>query len=708
MNRRYTAPRGRLAAALLLAACAATSATASTAAASAETESSETTQQLKPIVVEGETDSQREDLKADSVTNLYRVEASARFGTEVFTEKDIKALHPDNVFDLLDKAAGVNLIYQGRRSPYIVEDRGGGTFTYIIDGAVLPPSSNRILYKFPIAAIEEMQIVRGSTSLTLGPSIPIGASNSGSGLNTGFIIIRTKQPKKTEAVLTASAEKANGGHPVETNESVYAGTRFGEGDKGKDKSGADAGPIKGYLAGLAAKMDRPSQDDWYDGRSNEGGMGSAGFALGKLNVNMMAYKDSGTLEMQRGITAAGALMSDKWWYDPLETTLYTTDMALQWTPNQTTLFNLYKTQYEQTEHNESFTTSASTLREFEEETSGFGLRHNARFGDTLVQVGGQASSSNGFGPNLSTAYNRYDTTITGWSGSVEQKLFNEKLVLDGGYRQDTKHIDNSSTKAAADKANNDVDMDPAKVYALGSRWRITDMVALSGRYYHGDQGTSGDFDMKPLPKTGPLNPERQERIEVGLEAEVKPWFQPGLTWFDIDTENAKTASNTTYVANGATYYYYTQSDELRRGLELLIKGTIAENTTYKLSWTRMLDGETTSNGVTTDALGVTTPENLFGLTLSHRWDPYRFNLSIKQVDQWTNTGSPMGVSTVDGIGDYTRVDANIQRDFQISETLLTATLFGRNLGDDNYSSRYVTGYYPDRGRTVGLELSWAF
>ncbi len=686
---------GRIAAVLLLTTCTA-------AVATPEPEQAETIQQeLKSIVVEGEADNQRQDLKADSTTNMYRVEASARFGTEVFTEKDIKALHPGNIFDLLDKATGINLIYQGRRSPFIIEERGGGTFTYIIDGAVLPPSANRILYKFPVAAIEEMQIVRGATSLTLGPSIPIGASNSGSGLNTGFIIIRTKQPKKTEAVLTASAEKANGGHPVETSESLYAGTRLGNGDKGEGE-----GAIKGYLAALAAKMDRPSQDSWFDGRSSEGGMGSAGLTLGKLDVNMMAYKDSGTLEMQRGITAAGALMSDKWYYDPLETTLYTSDLGLRWTPNQTTLFNLFQVRYDQTEHNESFTTSAATLREFEEETSGFGLRHNARFGDTLLQLGGQVSNSNGFGPNLSTAYNRYDTTIAGWSASVEQKLFQERLVLDGGYRQDTKHIDNSSTKATADAANNDVDLDPAKVYALGSRWRITDSYTLSGRYYHGDQGTSGDVAMRS--QTGVLHPERQERIEIGLEAEITPWFQPGLTWFDIDTENAKTASTTTYVANGATSYYYTESDELRRGLELIIKGTIAQNTTYKLSWTRMLDGETTKSGVTTDALGVATPENIFGIILGHQWRAYRANLSVKQVDQWTSTSSPMGVSTVDGIGDYTRIDANIQRDFQISDTLLTATLFGRNLGDENYSSRYVTGYYPDRGRTIGLELSWAF
>lgn len=669
--------------------------------AAADSEQVDTTQQLKPIVVEETSDSQREDLKADSSTNLYRVEASGRFGTEVFTEKDIKALHPDNVFDLLDKAAGVNLIYQGRRSPYIVEERGGGTFTYIIDGAVLPPSANRILYKFPVAAIEEMQIVRGSTALTLGPSIPIGASNSGSGLNTGFIIIRTKQPKKTEAVVTASAEKAIGGHPVETNESAYVGARFG-----KAEQGGESGPAQGYLGGLFTKMDRPSQDTWYDGRENEGGMASGGFSFGKFNVNMMAYKDSGMLEMQRGIGSDGSLMNEKWWYDPLKTTLYTSDMAMQWTANQTTLFNVFKTDYDQTEHNGSFTSAVTSMREYAEEGSGFGLRHNARFGNTLLQAGWQSSDSSGFGPNLSSAYNRYDTSINGWSTSVEQKLFSDRLIFDAGYRQDTKHIDNSSTSAARDGANNDVDMAPAEIYALGSRFAINEMFALSGRYYHGDQGTSEDFDMRS--QRGTLHPERQERIEVALEAKITPWLQPTLTWFDIDTENAKSASNATYVANGATYYYYTESDELRRGLELMLKGTLFENTTYKFSWTRMLDAQTTANGITTDALGLTTPENLFGLTLSHTWQPYRFNLAIKQVDKWTNTSSPMGVSTVDGIGDYTRIDANIQRDFQLSNTVLTATLFGRNLGDENYSSRYVTGYYPDRGRTVGLELSWAF
>ena len=689
----HTITAGTLAAVLVLA--------ASTGVRADETLHAETSQQLKAIVVEDSSESQRQDLKPDSTTNLYRVESSARFGTEVFTEKDIKALKPANLFDLLDKAAGINLIYQGRRSPYIVEERGGGSFTYIIDGAVLPASANRMLYKFPIAAIEEMQVVRGSTALTLGPSIPIGSSNSGSGLNTGFIIIRTKQPQKTEGVVTASAEKAQGGHPIETNESIYVGTRFGEA-----KEGGTPSPVQGYLAGLATKMDRPSQDSWFDGRSNEGGMASAGFTYGKFNINMLAYKDSGTLEMQRGIGTDGSLMAQKWWYDPLETTLYTSDMAMQWTPNQTTLFNMFKTEYEQTEQNGTFTSSVTSLREFSEETSGFGLRHNARFDNTLLQAGWQMSNNKGFGPNLSSAYNRYDTTINGWSASVEQRLFSDRLVLDAGYRQDSKHIDYSSRTAAANSANNDVDLAPAKIYALGARYAINDALALNGRYYLGDQGTSDDFAMRSL--SGDLHAERQERIEVALEATLTPWFRPTLTYFDVNTENAKSASNNTYVVNGETYYYYTESDELRRGLELMVKGTICENTTYTFSWTHMLDAETTSGGITSDAIGRATPENLFGLTLNHTWDPYRFSLSIKKVDQWTQTSSPMGTYDVDGIGDYTRIDANIQRDFHFGETLLTATLFGRNLGDDNYSTRYVTGYYPDRGRTIGLELAWAF
>ena len=105
-------------------------------------------QQLEPVDVVDDAASRRQDLELDSITNPYRIEASARFGTEVLTRKDIQDLKPSDVYDLLDKAVGIDVSYQGRKHPFFIRTRGGGSFTSIIDGAVLPPSTDRILYKF--------------------------------------------------------------------------------------------------------------------------------------------------------------------------------------------------------------------------------------------------------------------------------------------------------------------------------------------------------------------------------------------------------------------------------------------------------------------------------------------------------------------------------------------------------------------------------
>lgn len=67
----------------------------------------------------------RPDLEPESILNPYRLESTAQFGSEVMSRKDIEALAPRDVIDLLDKAVGMNVTYQGRRSPYFVEERGG-------------------------------------------------------------------------------------------------------------------------------------------------------------------------------------------------------------------------------------------------------------------------------------------------------------------------------------------------------------------------------------------------------------------------------------------------------------------------------------------------------------------------------------------------------------------------------------------------------
>lgn len=653
------------------------------------TKQTSSTQQIEPMTVVDTPVPLREDLDLSSITNIYRVEKSAQFGTEVFTREEIEKFNPADVNDLIEMAAGFNITYQGRRSPFFVSQRGGGSFTYIIDGAVLPPSVNRILYKIPVAAIEEMQIVRGSTSLTLGPSISIGSSSSGSGLNTGYIIIRTKQPKKTQAILSGSLEKYNGGHPIATNESLYLGTRI-------EKSSGN----NGYIGILGSKMDKPSINKWFDGRSGEAGMVNTGLSAGKFNINLTAYKDSGSFEMQRSIGLDGTLSDMKWYYDSLKVQLLTTDMAMKWSPDQVTLLNLFKVEYDQHEWYKVFSTNTGSERGYEEETEGIGLRHNAQFGNTLIQVGGQMSNSKGLGGNLRSSYNKYDTTVTGWSVSAEHTLLDGKLSFDAGYREDTKHIDNSSTSTSNDSANNNVDMAPSKILALGAHWQINDTYTFDGRYYRGNQGTTGDFDMR-LEDDATPHREKLDRIEAAVAADYTTWFKPVLTWFDIDTKNKKSASSITYELDSGTYYYYTESDELRRGLELMVKGNILKTTSYSLSWTRMLDIESTSDGVTTDSVGKSKPENLYGLTISHKLDKYRINLSIRRVDSWEDS-----TSETDILGGYTRIDANIKRDFNFRDFLLSVAIFGRNLKDENYITMgRSSGYYLDRGRSIGMKFT---
>ncbi len=341
------------------------------------------------------------------------------------------------------------------------------------------------------------------------------------------------------------------------------------------------------------------------------------------------------------------------------------------------------------EHNESFANAIVSLRHYTEESSGYSLRHNAQFGNTFVQLGGQISNSNGFGPNLSNPYNNFDTTVKGWSGSVEQKLFDEALSLDGGYRRDITHSDVSSTVAANPLANHDVDLAPAQVFAFGARWKIHEMLALNARYFHGDEGTPSDFSMKT--KTGvPLHAEKQERVELALEAAPASSFKPTLTWFDYTIDNQKSvltgANNSlqTYTVNGETYYYYAEADVLRRGIELAVKGDVRQSTSYSFSWTHLTTNSSTTNGVTNDGVGVSTPADYFTALLSHAWEKYRANISVKQVSSWLTSASPVGIQNAD-LGGYTTVDANIMRTFPFSGYRLTATLYGRNLGDERDS-----------------------
>jgi len=658
------------------------------------------TKALAPISVSDSVYTPREDTQIDSPTNLYRVAKSAAFGTEVINEEEIKAYEAKNVLELLNMATGLDLTYQGRRHPFFINMRGGGNVTYIIDGAILPSSSDRILQQLPINAIESIEIVRSSTALSLAPSIDIGASNSGSGLNIGFIVIRTKRPKATEGALHAFYEQAVA-QPAANGQSLFVGTRLDEGS-----------PYNSYFGGMISRFERPSKDSWFDGSRAQSGMVNGGFNFGKLSLNLMGYSDSGRFEMQRGVKTDGTTDTAKWYYDPITTRIFSLDGTILWSENHVTLFSAATIEYDQEENNAYFDKDTFSQRHYEEKTQALSLRHNARFGDTSLHLGGQSTRSKGYGPNLSKAYNSYDTTVTGYSAAAEQALFGGVLMLDAGYRNDVKHINHStaakSETLATPDANNGVDLPAADVYTAGLLYTPAKGYRLSARYFYGNEGTSGDFDLE-TEDNATLHGERQNRWEVGFEAGIARSFVPMLTYFDVKIDNEKVATGNTYTdGKGNEYYYYTEQDSHRKGIELLVKGTIGGSTHYRFTWTHIIEDSTTAGGVTSESLGASVPKNTFSALLSHAYEAYRFNLSAKRADGYDSSTSPMGTMTGLDLGDYTRIDANIARDFVFGGTTATATIYGRNLTDDHYATRYVTGYYYDRGRTLGAEIALAF
>ncbi len=663
--------------------------------------SAEETKNLEEINVNETTVAPREDLELSSPTNLYQIEKSAQFGTEVMDEKEIEAYQAKDFFDLMNKAIGMDVTYQGRKHPYFINMRGGGSITYILDGAILPSTSDRILTTLPLVAIEEIQIVRTSTAITIAPAIDIGASNSGGGTSIGYIIIRTKHPKKTGGMLRAYYEQADA-QPGADGEDLYMGATFGS-----------ANSLNGYVGGMVSRYNRPSREDWFDGSSAQAGMINAGLNYGPITINTMAYKDRGRFEMQRGVKTDGTVDNAKWFYDPIITTVLSMDGNIIWSENQVTLFSASSIMYEQTEINDNFANTSHAQKEYTESTQTYSLRHKARFGNTLINLGGQMTHSKGFGPNLSKGYNKYDTSVMGYAISLEQSLFDESLVLDAGYRLDYKHI-KDSTKAKNEalskpNANNNIDLSPANVIAVGALWNMTNTYSLSARYYYGDEGVSGDFDLM-TENNETLHAEKQNRWEVGLKADFDKVFVPMITYFDVDIENEKTAiDDKTYTDDqGNEYYYYTEQNSHRQGVELSINGTIKRSTTYKFSWTRMLLNETSNSTTSSDSVGVSTPENSYSALISHTWEDYRFNASAKRVDAYSSSSSAMGTSSGVTLGNYTRIDANAAKDFKWKSNIITGKIYGRNLTNDKYATRYTTGYYYDRGRTLGVEISMNF
>jgi iron complex outermembrane receptor protein len=266
----------------------------------AETSSNGVTQLPDITVKAGQ---QRKDLQPDSPTNPYRVPESAKASTEIITAEDIEQMHPTDVFDVLNNAVGTFETNASKKGFDSLNIRGDNNFVWIIDGAYMHPTmASRMMKSIPPQAIEEIQVVRGSTALTMGPLVGF-VSPSGTPTD-GFVIIRTKQPKKEKEAKVRAAVETQGGNAA----SAWGGKRFDDDNK------------KAYVAGLVSHYETNGPDDLLPNgyrpnraRLSNGGMAKTGIEKNGWNANLMAFHDESNFQIPN-VDTLSPLPTQKDWY----------------------------------------------------------------------------------------------------------------------------------------------------------------------------------------------------------------------------------------------------------------------------------------------------------------------------------------------------------------------------------------------------------
>ncbi|WP_210160444.1 TonB-dependent receptor [Rhodomicrobium vannielii] len=628
----------------------------------------------------------KSDLVADSVTNPYRVAPSSQPHTQTFTRQDIENLHPENVFDLLSHATGVQATYQGRKRPFNLFIRGDSNFAYVIDGAYVPSFvGGRILQSLPVSAIEQVDIVRDASALTLGPLVDF-ASASGA-LNSGFIVIRTRRPEKTEAEVSTSVATYG---TYKTN--AFAGTTF-------ERDG-----WTGYMAGFGGYATTDGPDDWNKWAEGKTGFGKFGLGYGGFFTETMIYKDHSAFGFQR--TDISSLSDQKWSYDPINTLFITSNSRLAWNSANTTLLTVSMNEVTQDNVMAYYSGKATTTNHEVDQTETVNLRHRIKLDTTMLEAGGQyVHWHSPYGEMFWSGYEREEETLSAYA-NVEQKFFNDRLTLDASARVDDHTIDKGIelyTEATASGLKSlsyfhDRELPLATSYSTGASFVVIPNVTVSGRYSHAEQGGVSDIALDGVE----LSPEKQDKWEVAVAARAADYFIPTLTYFDTQVENEKVPVKYKTV-NGYSVPIWGESDTHRAGVELAVKGTLLAEfwpgkLTYSTGWTHLTVADATDDIYYASIK----PRDIVNVTLTEEWGPYFGTISANYVSPYKSNFKETKAGVYYDVGNYTVVDLNIGRKFRFGDYDSKVTAFGRNITDEEYAT---TRGYQAIGATYGLEFS---
>jgi len=621
----------------------------------------------------------------EPVTSPYAVPESSQLQTDVWTAEEIEALHPATVWDVLEQVPGMEVTFQGRQHMDFSNMRATGSYGVILDG-VYVSQIDRILATLPVDAIESMMVVRDATALTLGPLTNFGKGTGSS--NQGFIVIKTKRASKLEGGLVASY-----------------GTFDTE--KGHLYQGAKIGKFDYRLAATYTNTDGKNdgdRDEWYNGSLNKSLLFRGGYTTSAFSADILGYAGRGMREFQRGEilipkgsdwSLVGTLDNAKWKIDPMESEMIAVNMSKPWNDTQTTTLQYAYNKLHVQSVQASFVNTKVTKRDQDSYSHSAGLRHIINWRNNTLKVGGQFLSyrtPDGLAPSMGIpVYER----IYSLFAHDEYRMLNDRLTVDAGIRADRKYYVNGpgQGKSMHEWA------DPTYTFALGSSYKLSSIFTLTGRYAYSENSLASyqiSADGSSLPA------EKRSRFEVGLLANVHPAFNPWITLYYYDTKDQKvTKSSSIDPATGEEIDYVVAENVITRGYEAGVSGNIdiLGSWNYRFQYTYV----TTNDDTVNDSMS----HRMASASLGYKYKGAFANASYRYVSSRQRSSSPAGVFYYE-LGDYDRFDGNFGYNFKIFGRDNKVTIYGRNLGNKSYATRYVTGAYWDPGRQIGVELSYSF
>jgi outer membrane cobalamin receptor len=640
-----------------------------------EGEGDSKTHELEPVTVSAKKQQKsfREEEK-EPVYSQYAVPESAAVSTEVIGREEIEAINPTDFYDLISRAAGVDISFQGRKVMNFASIRGGDGLGIIIDGFYIPDAqASRILAQFPMDAVESVTIVRDSTSLTLGPIAGLGTYLNAP--NQGFVILKTRRGTRPEVGMNGEY----GSYDTYEGQ-LYHGNRAGPFDY----------RLTGTLSGTSGR------EGWHIAQNAKSVLFSGGYDGPSLKVHSLLYYEHGMREMQRFDYLASASSRDqKWSYDPLQALWGALNINKFWNSGQVTSFSYSHGSVTDKEIQASFSTPKVTYNNQGDYADDYHLWHTATIDGNTLKTGVQATWWHEPSGYASYDGKEREETLFGAYVQDEQRLMGDRLFLDAGIRADEKYINKGVDKYSPTQTTTALLRNkwssPVVAAGAGAAYRLNDVYTVAARIGYSYAET--DSFLATLNNKS-LDPEERYKFELNLEGRCHPAFNPRLTLFYYNIRNYKSSVGQSGTGNNVVNIYDAFNVD-RRGFEFSADGVLPYGFRYNLNYSHI--------EYTKPEIDASNPSDTLAFLLGYTYGPVQTNISILYLSPYLNNRF-----AADGlyheVGDFTRLDANISYDYKWRKLEGRIMAYARNLLDDRYQTVLT---FENVGFTCGVRLEQA-